>query len=72
MTTTSASSRSPWWAIVRPTLCGENIKAGPFFSRESAQLELDENPTAYGNCKVRVFSGDASAEWRDFWAKRNA
>lgn len=71
------STAFPWWAIICPDRLSGYTKAdqrvsgitsaviGPFFSRESATLYLEDHRYRYGdNAVVYCMSGHESPEWR--------
>lgn len=71
------STAFPWWAIICPDrLCGRTrvdqrisvitgAVIGPFFSRESATIYLEDHRYRYGdNAVVYCMSGHESPDWR--------
>lgn len=55
----------PWWVIIHPDHSGrEAIMAGPFFSRASAEAELEGRRYYYGQKPEAWAMGGASKEYK--------
>ena len=68
------ATEHPWWVIIDPSRLSRRTVSGiasaitgPFFSRESAELELAAQRYNFGtNAGVYCHTGHDSDEWRAF------